>query len=310
MLAILQIVLPVFLVIAAGYIAGYKKAFSNAQASALMRFATQFAIPCLLFLAIARLDLATVFKPNVLFPFYLGASTSFVLTVLGAWFIFKHKPGACIAIGFAALFSNSVLIGISIVELAYGDAALETAFAVVAIHAPFGYILGIISMEFCRADGLGFTATLKTAAKQIFSNALTLGLIFGFIVNLSHLSLPQPLTTAIELMARASLPAALFGLGAILVGYKMTSGFGEVAMISVNKLVLHPGIAFVLCRFVFQLPDELLKPIVVMAAMPPGINAYVFANMYNRAENIAASAVLFATAISILSISAWLIFLS
>lgn len=90
----------------------------------------------------------------------------------------------------------------------------------------------------------------------------------------------------------------------------MTSGFGEVAMISVNKLVLHPGIAFVLCRFVFQLPDELLKPIVVMAAMPPGINAYVFANMYNRAENIAASAVLFATAISILSISAWLIFLS
>ena len=46
-----------------------------------------------------------------------------------------------------------------------------------------------------------------------------------------------------------------------------------------------------------------------MAAMPPGINAYVFANMYEHAEQIAASSVLFATMISIVSISVWLVIL-
>ncbi len=309
MLQILQIVLPVFIIIGAGYLAASRKAFTAEQASALMRFAIQFAVPCLLFLAIARLDLKTVFKPEILMSFYIGAFLSFTITAIGARLIFRHKPGSCVSIGFAALFSNSLLIGIVIVELAYGVAALEPAFAVIAVHVPFCYVLGITAMEFSRVDGLGFFATLKRVFTQVFSNALTIGLMLGFIVNWSTVTLPGPLVTAIELIARAALPVALFGLGAVLVSYKISSGLGEMSMISVSKLLIHPMIVYCLGHYVFQLSDDLLKPIVIIATMPPGVNAYLFANMYGRATNIAASTVLFATAISIMTISAWLVFL-
>ena len=313
MLQILQVVLPVFFIIGAGYLAAFKNRFSNNQANGLMRFTTQFAIPCLLFLGVSKLDLNTVFKSDILVPFYVGASFSFVMISLVARFFFCHLLDKSIAIGFVGLFSNSVLIGVAIVELAYGLEGLEPAFAVIAIHAPFCYLIGITSMELSKSrasvHGLNITVTVVVVAKQVFSNALTIGLMLGFAVNLFSIALPVSLNTAIDLFARAAIPTALFALGAILMSYKVADGLSEVAVISVGKLFIHPMIAYLLGRFVFNVSDELLKPIVIIAAMPPGINAYVFATMYENGREIAASAVLIATALSIVTISAWLVFL-
>ena len=306
MLQILQIVLPVFLVIGIGYFAAYLKFFSEVHASALMRFATQFAIPCLLFNALVDLDLAKEFHPNILVPFYVGALCSFVIVWLGAGTIFKHTPGSRVAIGFAGLFSNLVLIGLSIIELAYGLEASKTAIAIIAMHAPFCYILGIVSMEFSRADGLGLGETLKSVFKQVFSNTLMIGIMLGFVVNLSGLSVPVPLSSALSMIATAALPVALFSLGALLVSYKISVGLGEVSLVSLSKLILHPMIAYVLGYYVFQLSPEILNPLVIMAAMPPGMNVYIFANMYDRAKGIAASSVLVSTIVSVLTISVWL----
>ena len=72
------------------------------------------------------------------------------------------------------------------------------------------------------------------------------------------------------------------------------------------KLLLHPAIAYGMCVYVFDLPVEFTRSAVVMASMAPGVNAYVFANMYNRAKGAAASAVLLGTAASIFSASMWL----
>ncbi|MGB1311847.1 MAG: AEC family transporter [Leucothrix sp.] len=309
MLQILQIVLPVFIVIGVGYLAAYLKLFTSEQSSALMRFATQIAIPCLLFLAISRLDLQAEFQLDVLAPFFIGALASFTVTSIGAWFLFGHKPGYRIAIGFAGMFSNLVLIGLSIVELAFGSDALKPAFAIVALHAPFCYVIGITAMEISRADGVGVVATAQAVVKQVFSNAITVGLLLGIVANLLGITPPAAVNMALELIARSALPVALFALGAVLVKYKISSNLGEVSMISFNMLVLHPVIAYVLGHYVFNLTDEVLNVVVLMAAMPPGMNAYAFADLYNRAKGIAASSVLFSTALSVLSISVWLVIL-
>jgi len=310
MLQILEIVLPVFLVIGTGYLAAYFKVFTSEQSNALMRFATQIAIPCLLFLAISRLDLKAEFQLGVLAPFFIGALASFTLTSLGAWFFFGHKPGYRIAIGFAGMFSNLVLIGLSIVELAFGAEALKPAFAIVALHAPFCYVIGITAMEISRADGVGFGATVQAVIKQVFSNAITVSLLLGIAANLLNLSPPEAVNTALELIARAALPVALFALGAVLVKYKISSSLGEISMISINMLILHPVIAYIVGRYVFDLSDDLLKVVVLMAAMPPGMNAYAFADLYDRAKGVAASSVMIATALSVVSISIWLVILS
>ena len=160
-------------------------------------------------------------------------------------------------------------------------------------------------MELARADGRGFAATARAVARAMFRNALMIGLALGFAVNLSGLPLPGVVRAAVEMMADAALPAALFGLGGVLTRYAIRASFAEAGMIAALSLVVHPAITWGLGR-AFALPPELMRAAVVTAAMAPGVNAYVFASLYSRGQAQAASAVLLATGLSVLTISAWL----
>lgn len=309
MMEVFLVVFPVFLMVGAGYGAVYFNLFRDDYADALMKFTQNFAIPCLLFGAIARLDLASVFKPQLLGAFYTGSATCFILCTLGARYLFKRRAGEAVAVGFCALFANSVLLGFPIIERAFGADALGPITAIVSIHAPFCYLLGITTMEFARADGRALPDTIKVVIKAMFSNALMIGLGLGFIVNLTGLWLPQGVWDATDMMARAALPAALFGLGAVLVRYGLAPNLGETAMILTLRLVIHPCIALFMATQIFSLSTEVTRVIVLTAAMSPGINTYVFANLYDRAKATAASGVLLGTGTAVISVTLWLILL-
>ncbi len=52
-----------------------------------------------------------------------------------------------------------------------------------------------------------------------------------------------------------------------------------------------------------------VRNLVLTAAMAPGINAYLFANLYNRSEDVAANTVLLATIASGFTAAGWIWFL-
>lgn len=310
MLANLQIILPVFLMVGAGYLAANRGIFKPEQADAVMKFAHTFAIPALLFTAVARLDLATVFKPQLMISFYAGNTLVFIAGALIARHIFKRPSGAAVAVGFSGMFANSVLLGFPIIERAFGPEALQPVYALVAIHAPYCYIVGITTMEVVRSNGQPLGKTLKRIIKEIFTNSLTLGLMLGFTVNLLGITLPDFVWSPIEMMVNAAIPTALFALGGILVRYRLADRLGETCVVLVLKLFVHPGIAYLLATQVFDLSIEFTRAAVMTGAMAPGVNVYVFATMYDRAKGTAANAVLLGTAISILSVSFWLLVLA
>ena len=305
MTALLDVILPVFLVIGFGYLAVWRGWFSDAGVDGLMRFTQGFAIPCLLFQAISGLDLGQTFNLALLTSFYAGALAGFVIAGCGAYFVFGRDLEDSIAIGFVGLFSNSVLLGLPITERAYGATALTYNYAIIAIHAPFCYAVGITAMEIARNLGAPPAQLPAKVLKAMFSNALILGITLGLIVNLTGLPLPGPVTDAVDLMARAALPAALFGLGGVLYRYR-PEGDMRIILFAVSvSLLLHPAITWTLGKsFAISTPE--LRSAVLTAAMAPGVNAYIFANIYGRARRVAASTVLIATGTSILTAWGWL----
>lgn len=305
-LQLVTVVLPVFLLIGAGYAAARAKLFAEAMVDGLLSFTQSFAVPSLLFAALVRLDLGAAFDPRLLASFYTGAVISFGLGVLGARRLFGRRPGEAVAVGFGALFSNAVLLGLPIMARAYGEESLAPNYAIISIHAPFCYLVGVTAMEYARADGRGVVQTTRAVLRMMFQNALMIGLALGFAVNLSGLSVPGPLMAAVDMMADAALPAALFGLGGVLSRYALRASLGEAGMVAALSLLVHPAIVYGLSRGVFALAPELVRSAVVTAAMAPGVNVYVFANLYARARRQAASVVLLGTALSVLTASLWL----
>lgn len=305
---LLEVTLPVFLVIGFGYLAVATRLFTDQGVDALMVFTQKFAIPCLLFRAISTLDLQQAFQWPLLFSFYAGATAGFFAGLFGARFLFGRDWPDSVAIGFCGLFSNSLLLGLPITERAYGTDALGPNYAIIAVHSPFCYALGITAMEIARASGGSIIATGRNIFNAMFRNALVIGIMLGFAVNLSGLALPEVAAEAVELMTRAALPAALFGLGGVLVRYRPEGDLMTVLYVCAIALVLHPAITWAAGKAT-GLSTGGFRSAVLTASMAPGVNAYVFANMYGVGKRVAATSVLIATGLSIITVSVWLVLL-
>ncbi|KEJ89605.1 AEC family transporter [Sulfitobacter donghicola] len=305
MQTLLDVILPVFIVIGFGYIGVWRGWLSESGVDGILRYAQSFAVPCLLFYAIANLDLSSAFDAKLLFSFYSGAAICFALGTIGARLFFGRDWEDCVAIGFCCLFSNSVLLGLPISERAYGSDNLSGNYMIIAMHSPFCYGLGITVMEFVRNRGQSSAKLATSVARAMFNNPLVIGIIAGFTVNLSGLMIPTVLDDALSLVVRSALPAALFALGGVLFQYRPEGDMKAIAMVCVIALLAHPAIVW-LMGSALSVPTDLFRSGVLTASMAPGFNAYIFANMYGRSKRVAASSVLIATGLSIVTVWVWL----
>ena len=304
---LLDVVLPVFLVLGTGYFFARRGVFDEHAIDVLMEFAQGIAVPCLLFRQMSRLDISKSFSPGLIIAFYAGAMLCFLFAFYGSWKVFRRPIDEAISTGFAAMFSNTLLLGLSITLRAYGPDSVSGNYAIIALHSPLFYGFGITFMELVRHRGQGLSALtlFRKVVRAIFTQPMVLGLTLGFIWNITGLPLPGAIDAATDMLGKAALPAALFGLGGVLYRYKIEGDVWIVAMIVSLALFLHPIVTYTLGRFL-HLDVASLRSAVVTAAMPPGANAYLFAHIYGVSRRANASAVLFGTALSVLTAWFWL----
>jgi malonate transporter len=306
MLQILNVVLPVFALLGTGLLAVRFRLYPPDGIRGLIAFVNNFATPCLLFGAMLTSDFGSTFNPAVILPYYAGA---FFSLFAGAWVarrFFGDKPGESVASGFSATFSNTVLIGIPVLQRAYGEAAMPTIFSIIALHAPLLITVGMLVMELSRRDGEPIGKALAVALLPVVRNPLLIAVTLGLIGNHFGVVLPEPATAFIGFMAAAVVPVALFGIGGALNEYRLGDSWALALAMCVFKLVIHPLIVYVLMIHVLHVPMEIARYGILLAAMPAGINAYVFATYYNRKVEVAANTILISTILSVLTITAWL----
>lgn len=307
--SLIDVILPVFLVIGAGYLSNRRGWISDDHIDGLAKFTQGFAIPCLLFRAIATLDLSAGFHSGLLASFYTGALTCFLIGLFGARYFFRRDWEDCVAIGFCCLFSNSVLLGLPITERAFGEANLVGNYAIIAFHSPFCYGIGITVMEIVRNRGAGGVRMVSSVLSAMFRNVLILGIALGFVVNFSGFAIPMVVDEALQLVIRAALPGALFALGGVLVRYRPEGDLRAILFVCFTSLMIHPAIVWSLGT-ALALPQDLFRSGVLNAAMATGFNGYIFASIYGRAKRVAASSVLIATGASIFTVWFWLLLLA
>ena len=307
MLSVFVTILPVFLILGAGYLIGRIKYLPDPVADGLNAYALKIGAPVLLFMGMYKLDFSRAFNPEMLFSFYAGAFACFYCGLFLSRMFWGRRPGASVAVGFCAVFSNTLLIGYPIAQLVFGEKILTLVFGIIALHASLLYTVGMTTMEFARQDGRGFLDTLKAAFSSVIANPLMIGILIGLICNLLGVTLLGPVEQALEMIKLTAIPVSLVGIGIALNRYSISSEFTETLMVCFLALCVHPAITYVLAHHIFGMDPLFVQAAVVLAAMPPGMNVYIFALMYNRALNLSASVLVIGNILAVFTIPVWLL---
>ncbi len=307
---LLEVTTPIFLIVGGGYLLTHMGYMKLSAAEGLMFFVQNIALPIMLFNAIANINLSVGLNYKLLLSFYSGSLLCFVIALAITFLYFKRSWEDSVVIGFTALFGNTVLLGLAIVGRAFDEVALTGSYLIVAFHAPFCFLVGITTMELYKSGQKRDKPILVSVFSVIWKNAILMGMVLGFIFNILGLSLPSVLAVTVEMIASSAIPAALFALGGILSQYKPSGDLKIIGIICFLTLVFHPFIAWFLSSQVFNIQSALIQSVVITAAMPPGLNAFIFASMYRRGTRIAASSVLLGTIAAIITSSVYLYLLS
>jgi malonate transporter and related proteins len=153
---------PVFLLIALGYLAGRRQWIRESAVKDLSNLVFLLLIPALLFRTMSAVHLETLdLRP-------VAAYFPAALALLGASIAWRGFNRTSVVMALGGVFSNMVMIGITLVELAYGKAGLVTLLTLVSVHALILLTVGSVVLELAvareaRAGGQRAPHVLQTA---------------------------------------------------------------------------------------------------------------------------------------------------
>jgi predicted permease len=300
--AVLDVVVPVFGVVALGYLVGAFRWLDSAAVRGLSLYVFNIAIPLLLFQAMATVTLPEFIPWRYLLAYY-SCALGFFLACLGlGWRLMKQPLSEASVFAFGCSYGNFIPLGIPLVLTAFGDRATTPLFLMVALQAPLFFPLMIFLQESVRR-GSGHSTSGYPVLKSIFANQYLIGIGLGIALNLVDFAMPAPITDIIDLIGRSAVPCALFALGASLSSYPIGGVLGRVALMVVIKNGLFPLVVWWVAAYGLDLAPLWQAVMVLMAALPVGINTYLFAERYQSGVALGGSGVVLSTAVSIVTIS-------
>ncbi len=301
---VLAAVVPVFGVAFIGFSAAKIGLINDKATDGLSRFVFVIAVPIMLFRTMASIELPDVTPWSLLLSYYLGGLGVFGIGMLSARILFDANTQEQGVMGFSCIYSNAVLLGIPLLLAALGERAALPLFLVVACQGPIFFTLGTVIVE----ASLGHRDELRKLPAQVLSgllrNGIVVGIALGISCNLLRVPIPATLDAVVSKIAIAAPACALVALGASLNQYRINGDLREPLLIVGLKNFLHPLTVWILATQVFSVPSLWATVIVVMATLPTGVNAFVFANNYKIKQSAVSRAIALSTLVSLFTLSA------
>lgn len=295
------VIVPVFVIAAAGYILAAFGVIGKSDTEGLSRFVFNVALPVMLFSAMARLDLPESGVLPLLGTYYASAVAVFAVAFLVARLVLGHRREEAAVVALGGSFSNTVFLGVPLVDAAFGATALVPLFVIVSIHSATMFTLVALIVESRAREGRssGTLAVIGRSLASTAGNPIIIALALGVAVRATGLVLPVVVDRTIDLIRPAATPLALFVTGASLREYRLGGRSGDVALMLATKMVLLPLLVAALALWVFRLPPLWATVAIFAAALPTGSLATVTARRYQTAVAPVASATLIGTAAAV-----------
>jgi malonate transporter and related proteins len=292
-----QVIFPVVLLIAAGYLTARFKVVDKAAVAALSSITFIVFMPALLFRAMAKTEFANLSLTPALV--YFGATLPLLLGTVAFQRFRGQSSSSGATIALTVGFSNLVMMGIPIVRLAFGESGLAILLTVITFHSLL--LLTAMTLVAEMEGNITFSSFLKTIRSVLLHPVIIpilLGLLWSFISEATGWAFPMSLDKALEVLSGAAAPLSLVLLGASLAQFSLKESLPEASKLVFVKLAIHPALVFGLGALM-NVDRLVLAVLVVGACMPAGANPYLFAQRYNTKLGPVSAAIALSTLIAV-----------
>jgi len=300
---LISIVLPVFGLILLGYAASLMRVLGEKTGEGLSDFVFTLAIPALIFRTMAKTGAPASQPWFYWISYFAGVALVWGLAMVLARRVFGQTHGESVVTGFSAGQANTVLVGIPLILRAFGDEGAAPLFMLIAIHLPITMTAATLMIEGSR--GLDARVLLWRLA----THPILLGLFMGVAFRLTGWPLSGPLASLLDMLAAAAPTCALVAMGIALKRVGMPKQATLTAIVAALKLMVHPFLVWLFAFRIFNVPPVWAGVAVLFAAMPTGVNAYLFAERYRVGIALSSGAIGATTGLSVISVLFWLWFL-
>ena len=292
---LLPLLLPLFLLAGGGWALARSRWLAPGWAAGAADLTVKLLLPALLLNGAYNSALPAALPWKPLAAFYLPLVALFLLLA----FTGRDQPRSA-SRALAATYSNNAFVGVPVLLQVFGEDSLRHAFPVIAFHSLAGFSLYYIMARRGHPEP-GVLRSLRAAAM----NPIVVSLFIGFALNLSGVTLPQPLARVLAMLSSAALPCALLVLGASLAGLQARR-MAETMAIATAKLAVLPLLVLLMGQYVFALAPDAVAVLVVLSACPVGINAALVVRAEGQDPGAVSSSILLSSIACMASLPAWL----
>jgi malonate transporter and related proteins len=315
--------LAIIVTVALGWVAGRMRWLGDAQADPariLSNAAFYIFVPALLFRTTARVDLGAL--PAGLLLAYFVPTIALLLVVYGVQQLRQRRheqaePALPAVRAISVSYGNAVQMGIPMSAAMFGEAGLGIHLMLVSVHGLIllSLLTALVELDLARSKARqeqrsSLWQMLRSTLRNTVIHPVVLPVLLGLTWNLLGLGLPGLVDEVLKLLGSAVVPLCLVLIGLSLAYYGLQGSVRGALGVSVLKLLGLPALVLVVAHWGFGLSGLPLSVLVMMAALPVGSNALIFAQRYETMQAEATAAIVFSTLAFVLSAPLWLALLA
>lgn len=292
-------ILPIFIIILAGYSLRALHVVKPSWVSALNGFVFYVALPALIVLSFSSINLFDPAISKLLMANFALIGLAAIL-LAGILKLSKLSSKLQATIFLVVLVGNTVYLGIPVITATLPAATPELTAAISAIQLVAAMIIALLAIEWLFLGSRDYLRISGSLSKNPLLISLGIGILMSFIslpTSIDHL-----LTPALKLLAATASPLALFTLGAFLHGHGRPKRWGTLLLSSTGKLIFLPVLAWLFLPQLGLPTDASLQASILLAAMPTAVTAFVLTESYHLDRDLAATTMVITTALSAVSV--------
>ena len=286
-----KVILPVFIIIALGYLLERRLSLDVRPISRVIFYALA---PCLVFSSTARSSVsgADIWK---IVSFALLTALAMGLFSWAVTKALRFNQAMQSAFLLTTLFINAGNYGLSVNLFAFGQAGLERAAIFFTVSALLTSTVGVYLASRGQASGLD-------ALRNVFKVPIVYGALAGFTVNLAAITVPEPVAKAVDLVGGASVPLMLLLLGVQLARTSLASELKVIGLATFVRLIVAPAVALVLAAWL-GLTGVTRQACITEASMPTAVMSTILATEFEAKPQLVAGVVFVSTLTSVITLT-------